>query len=80
MPEPVTVLGVMAPHVKPDGTVSVRVTTPENPFNAVIVIVDVAEPPTVAEGEVAAIVKSWKLKVAVAVWARVVLVPVIMRE
>ena len=68
VPEPVTELGVIAPHVKLAGTVSVRVTTPANPFRPVIVMVEVAELPTgTAAGEVAAIVKSTKLKVAVAV-------------
>jgi hypothetical protein len=43
VPEPVTVLGVIAPQVRPAGTVSVRVTTPENPLIAVMVIVEVAD-------------------------------------
>lgn len=64
VPEPVTLDGVIAPQVKPVGTVSVRETTPLKPFSAVIVIVEVAEVPTVtAAGVVAAIVKSWKVKV-----------------
>ncbi len=68
VPEPVTVPSVIAPHVRPAGTVSVKVTTPENPLTAVMVIVEVAEEPTVTDaGDVAAIVKSTKLKVAVAV-------------
>ena len=68
VPEPVTVPGVIAPHVNPAGTVSVSVTTPANPLTAVIVIVDTAEDPALtAAGEEAAIVKSTKLKVAVAV-------------
>ncbi len=59
VPEPVTLLGVIAPHVSPAGTVSVRVTTPVNPFSAVMVIVEVAdEPELTAAGDVAAIVKS----------------------
>jgi hypothetical protein len=58
VPAPVTLLGVIAPQVSPAGTVSVRVTVPENPFTADMVIVDVAEVPTVtAAGEVAT---SWK--------------------
>jgi len=80
VPEPVTELGVIAPQVRLAGTVSVSDTTPEKPFNAVIVIVDVAELPTVTvAGDVAAIVKSTKLNVAVAEWVSggVVLVPVI---
>lgn len=43
VPEPVTVPGVIAPHVRPAGAVSVRVTTPENPLIAVTVIVEVAD-------------------------------------
>ena len=59
VPEPVTLVGVMAPQVRPDGTVSVRDTTPVNPFTGVIVIVEVAdEPALTAAGDVAAIVKS----------------------
>jgi hypothetical protein len=59
VPEVVMVFGVMAPHVRLAGTVSVRLTVPVNPFTGVMVIVDVAEVPTVtAAGEVAAMVKS----------------------
>jgi len=80
VPEPVTELGVIAPQVKLAGTVSVRVTTPANPFKPVTVIVEVAELPTeTAAGEEAVIVKSTKLNVAVAVWTRDPLVPVIVR-
>ena len=43
VPDPVTVPGVIAPHVNPAGTVSVSVTTPAKPFTAVIVIVDTAD-------------------------------------
>src|SRR5438874_12031564 len=68
VPEPVTVPGVIAPQVRPAGTVSVRVTTPAKPFTAVIVIVEVAEEPAGTDaGDVAAMVKSRKVKVAVAV-------------
>ena len=66
VPEPVTVPGVIAPQVRPAGTVSVRVTTPAKPFTAVIVIVEVAEDPAETDaGDVAAMVKSRKVKVAV---------------
>jgi hypothetical protein len=64
VPDPVTLAGVIAPQVKPVGTASARETTPVNPFTAVMVIVEVAETPTVtAAGEEAEIVKStnWKL-------------------
>lgn len=43
VPEPVTLVGVMAPHVRPAGTVSVRDTAELNPFCAVTVIVEVAD-------------------------------------
>ncbi len=75
-PDPVTVPGVIAPQVRFAGTVSVRVTTPAKPFREVMVIVEVAELGSATVGEVAAIVKSTKLKVAVAVWTRLPLVPV----
>jgi len=59
VPEPVTLVGEIAPQVKPAGTVSVRDTTPAKPFCPVTVIVEVAETPIVtAAGEDAAIVKS----------------------
>ena len=80
VPEPVTVPGVIAPHVNPAGTVSVSVTTPANPLTAVIVIVETAdEPALTGAGLDAAIVKSTKVKVAVAVWTREPLVPVTVR-
>jgi hypothetical protein len=64
----ITLNGVIAPQVRPTGTVSVRATVPAKPFSAVTVIVDVAEEPAGTDaGEVAAMVKSTKLKVAVAV-------------
>ena len=60
--------GVIAPHVRPAGTVSVRVTTPAKPLTAVTVMVETADWPTLtAAGEDAAIVKSTKLNVAMAV-------------
>lgn len=59
VPEPVTLLGVIAPQTRPAGAVSVRVTTPKKPLTAVIVIVELADWPTVtAAGEDAAMVKS----------------------
>jgi len=80
VPEFVTLLGVIAPQVKPVGTASVRVTVPVNPLRAVIVIVDVADVPTVtAAGEVAETEKSLTVKVAVVEWDSVPLVPVIVR-
>jgi hypothetical protein len=43
VPEPVTLVGVIAPQVSPAAGVSVRLTTPAKPFRAVTVIVDVAD-------------------------------------
>lgn len=40
VPEPVTVPGVIVPQLRPDGTVSVRVTTPAKALAAVIVMVE----------------------------------------
>ena len=80
VPEFVTLVGVIAPQVRFAGTVSVRATVPVKPLTAVIVIVEVAETPALtAAGEVAAIVKSVTVKVAVVEWVRVPLVPVIVR-
>ena len=74
----VTLDGVIAPQVRFAGTVSVKDTVPVKPLTAAIVIVEVAEVPTVtAAGEVAAIVKSVTVNVAVVEWLSVPLVPVI---
>jgi len=80
VPELVTLLGVIAPHVSPDGTVSVRVTVPVKPLMAATVMVDVSVAPVAPVGEVAAIVKSLTVKVAVAEWVIVPLVPVMVTE
>jgi hypothetical protein len=66
VPEPVTLVGLIAPQVRFAGTVSVRLTVPANPLTAVTVTVEVADTPALtAAGEVAAIVKSVTVKVAV---------------
>ena len=66
VPEPVTLVGLIAPQVRLAGTVSVRLTTPANPLTALTVIVEVAETPALtAAGEVADIVKSVTVNVAV---------------
>jgi hypothetical protein len=78
VPDPVMLLGVIVPQVSPDGIVSVRPPDPAKWFTAVRVIVELAELPVLTgAGEVAAIVKSRNWKVAVALWRRGVLVPVI---
>jgi hypothetical protein len=81
VPEVVILVGLIAPQVKPDGTVSVNATVPVKPFTAATVMVEVAETPTVtAAGEVAVIVKSVIVNVAVAVWTSEPLMPVIVSE
>jgi hypothetical protein len=68
VPEPVTLVGEIAPQVRFTGTVSVNETTPAKPLTAVTVMVDVAETPALtAAGEDALMVKSWTVNVAVAV-------------
>jgi hypothetical protein len=66
VPELVTLVGVIAPQVRLAGTVSVRLTVPVKPFKAATVIVEVAETPAfTAAGEVAVMLKSVTVKVAV---------------
>ena len=68
VPDPVIVLGVMVSQVRPDGTVSARVTTPGKWLMELIVMVDTAEElASTGAGEDAAIPKSrtWKMGVAV---------------
>jgi hypothetical protein len=77
VPEFVTLAGVIAPQVRPAGTVSVSATVPVKPLTAATVIVDVSDDPTVPIGDVAAIVKSVTVKVTVVEWTSVPLVPVI---
>ena len=81
VPEFTMPLGVIAPHVRSEGAVSVRLTDPAKPFMPVTVIVDVAdEPALTGAGLVAVNVKSGTKvieKVAVAVWVSDPLVPVI---
>ncbi len=64
----VTLAGLIAVHVRPVGRgVSDRETVPAKPFTEVTVIVEVADEPVgTGAGEVAATVKSAKVKVAVA--------------
>lgn len=40
VPEPARLFGVIGPHVRPDGMVSVRLTVPPKPLTLVMVIVD----------------------------------------
>ena len=67
VPEPVTLLGVMLPQLRPEGMVPVRLTTPTKWFTAATVTVEVAELPALTgDGDVAEIVKSRNWNVAVA--------------
>ena len=77
VPDPVMLVGVMMPHARPAGTVSVRLTTPAKWFAAATVIVELAELPVlIGAGELAATVKSRNWNRADAVWIRDPLVPV----
>ena len=59
VPEPVMLDGLIGLQFSPEGTESVRLTVPVNPFRAMMVIVDWAEVPTVvAGGDDAAMEKS----------------------
>ncbi len=49
VPEFVSVVGTIAVHVRPDGTVSVKVTVPVNPLTAATDMVEVADEPLVTE-------------------------------
>jgi hypothetical protein len=67
LPEPPMLGGVTAPHVRPVGTISARVTFPAKPFSAPIVTVEFAKTPALTgPGDVALIVKSVTVKIAVA--------------
>lgn len=46
-----TLEGVILPQVRPDDGVSLKPTVPVNPFNALMVIVEVADDPMVTGGE-----------------------------
>lgn len=60
VPEPVRLVGVIVPHARPLGTVSLRVTVPAKPFSGATAMMDVALTPafTVALVGLADIVKS----------------------
>ena len=81
VPEPVRLLGVIAPQLSPAGTLSVRATMPVNPLLGVSVSVDVfVEPAFMDVGEVAAIVKlggAPNVNEAVVEWLSDPLVPLI---
>lgn len=66
VPEPVTVGGAIALHVRPDGTVSERLTVPENPLRPVMVTWALRVAPTLTwSGETLERLKSTTLIVIV---------------
>jgi len=76
VPDPATLLGVIAPQVKPLGTVSLRVTVPEKWFTPVMVIVEEADRFTLTPvGDVAVVVKSWTITLTVTACDRLPLEP-----
>ncbi len=80
VPDPITLVGLITAHTRPDGTVSVRLIVPLKWLRAVMLIVAVAcWPVSVAAGEVAAMVKSLNVNVAVVEWMSDPLVAVIVR-
>jgi len=80
VPEPVRVVGVMGPHVSPDGIASDRLTMPLKWFNAAMVIVEAAGwVASTGTGLVADVVKSWNRNSAVVEWLSEPLVPVTVR-
>jgi hypothetical protein len=77
VPNPVTLLGVIAPQVSPEGMESVRITVPAKWLRAAMVIVELIDVAALAgAGEVAEIVKSWNVKITWAEWVREPLEPV----
>lgn len=81
-PEPPTIVARLRVAVSPADGLAVRVTVPVKPLTGVTVMVEVAVEPafTVSNVGLALMVKSWKVKVAVAVWVRVPSVPDIVTE
>jgi len=49
-PYAIVLFGVTGPHVRPFGTISVKTTVPENPFNPITATVAFAEEPTSTGG------------------------------
>jgi len=79
-PELVMLPGSRPLHARPAGTSALRVTVPLKPFSVVReTIDDVEDHGETFAGELALIVKSWKLNVAIAVRVREPFVPQIVR-
>ena len=77
VPDPVTLLGVIAPQVSPEGMESVRFTVPAKWLRAVMVIVELVDAAALTgAGELAEIVKSWNMKTRRTEWLSEPLEPV----
>lgn len=77
VPDPVTLVGVIAPQTRPEDAVSVRETMPLKWLADVMVMVDVAEDPALrGAGEGADVLKSQNWKSVVVEWTNWPLVPV----
>jgi hypothetical protein len=80
VPDPIRLAGLIGPQVRPDGTISVRLTVPPKWLALDIVIVDVPDEPTlIGAGVDASIPKSRNWKKAVALCTRELLVAVMVR-
>jgi len=80
VPDPVRLVGLIAPQVRPEGMASEKDTIPPKWLSDVTVTFDVADTPTLtATGEDADTVKSRNWKSPVAGWIREPLVPVTVR-
>ena len=67
VPDPTRLVGLIVPHVRPDGMMSVRLTVPAKWLTLEILIVDVPdEPALIGVGVEVSIPKSWNWKRVVA--------------
>ena len=79
-PDPIRLAGLIAPQVRPAGTVSVSETVPPNWFSDVrVTFVPVDTPTLAADGVEDVIPKSLNWKSAVVEWVREPMVPVMVR-
>ena len=79
-PDPIVLVGLNDPQVRPGGAMMVKVTVPVNPLTAAIVTVEVGDWPALTDvGDVAVIVKSWNRRTTVAECSRDPLEPDIVR-
>ena len=80
VPDPNTLVGLIVPHARPGGMMTVRLTVPAKWFTVDIVIVDVPdEPALIGVGVEVSIPKSWNWKRAVALCIKELLIAVMVR-